>query len=233
MDTGVSSFVMIDIADHARRYVYDSESLAPLEEDIFDRIRRYDDEYGPYLESHLKRVSSQIEGFLKDQGYEPHVAEKIARAFSLHDAGKISQATSIWQKTDRKPSQEIKDLRKEHCALGPHVLRESCKRLKINEDNPDIKSHLRLVEHFMRAHHERLDGTGPMGLPSFLQCRVLRIAAIIDEIDGKLKVNGKTLDTIFQELTGEKHCGKFDPDLVGQFKGYAEKTGCLAFSGLA
>ncbi len=76
----------------------------------------------------------------------------------------------------------------------------------------DHLKHMEVIKHLMITHHERLNGTGPEGFKDSELDKILRMATIVDAIDGKTKV--KSMHEIFADMTGNKHAGQFDLYLV-------------------
>lgn len=205
-------------------YRYKPEVFEPLEDYIKGRILNYDKDFGPVLWSHLERTSSDLESFmlsLKDENgnalYDAETANKVKKAFLLHDAGKVIQDIELWRVEEKKRvfTEEEKNERRKHGALGPTVLHEGLSLLGIDTIDPDIQEHINLIKYFMEYHHERLDQTGPKRTPAENFGPLLRIATIIDTVDGKRKASDMT--TIFSEIAGAKHHGQFDQGFVQKY----------------
>lgn len=212
-----------DLEAEARSYSYDANFFAPLYARIAEKITAYDPSFGSYLANHLRTVAHDAEHFMVHQGYGEDTARKIGHAFALHDIGKIKQNVDLWHVTidKRNLTPEQKFERTKHVDLGIDVLDETVAELDLNL-NEDHKAHLNLAKFLMLTHHERLDGSGPKGLPGVMMDKVLRIVAIVDTVDGKFK--SKTLTEIFDDMSGAKHAGQFDDVLVAAYEAYYKKN---------
>ncbi|MFA5592345.1 MAG: HD domain-containing protein [Micavibrio sp.] len=218
----------LDLKAHIGSYRYDAERFRPLEMLVMEKIRAYDPEYGPYLADHLGKTSSYLKGFMIARGYDGPSADKVAAAFKLHDAGKIMQDISLWAFTNEKPDWEKKQKRAAHTKLGRAVLMDAMDETGFIPDGHDAL-HIETILYLMETHHERIDGSGPLGFHGAQMDEILRMATILDEIDGKIKIAGgrpddnKPLNAVFQEIGGSKHAGKFDLDLVAACEAYCRR----------
>lgn len=212
-----------DLEQLAGFYHYDAQAFAPLYNRLGEKIMGYNADFGLYLASHLSRVAHDTEDFMLRLGYDAGTSEKIGHAFALHDIGKIKQSIDLWRLTidKRDLSADQKQERAKHTDLGLEVIDETIAELGLRLDD-DMKKHVELSKHLMLYHHERLDGSGPKGMPGPMMDKILRIVAIIDTVDGKTKA--KTLTAIFDDMSGSKHAGQFDDRLVGQYEAYYKET---------
>lgn len=214
-------------------YEYNPDSFAPLYQRILEKVAAYP-LFGEHLAGHLARVGQDTQIFMQGIGYAPDIAHKVGHAFALHDIGKIMQDPELWRVTKEKRFLTATEQaeRPKHADLGIIVLNDTLAETGISLDD-DQKAHIRLVKYLMKCHHERLDGSGPQGLTAPSQGRILRLCAIIDTVDGKLKA--KSLTDIFEDMSGAKHAGQFDESLVAAYADYyrasrqaAEATPVLA-----
>ncbi len=224
--------VQFDILDHANSYMYDKTLFEPLYARLVQKMLAYDSDFGPYLVGHLDRVAHHTEQFMLAEGYGADVARKVADATRLHDIGKILQSPSLWRITEDKRTPEERAERKKHGALGKNVLRETIAELRQEGINivhdEDARAHIELIEYVQDAHHERLNGNGPLKMMGPQLDNVIRIIAIADTLDGKAKDPAKTLSGIFDEMAGvderQKHIGEFDLPLVARFNAYYSQS---------
>lgn len=212
-----------DIARHTQGYAYDAEKFRKLENRIAEKIIAYDPDYGHYLLDHLNRTSRYLEEFMLFRGYDADTARKVSTAFRLHDAGKIAQDISVWERTDEKPDQAKKDIRAEHTMLGQQVVLDTINELGLRLTDDDNK-HLYLIVYLQENHHERENGKGPRKLPGLLMDPILKMAGILDEIDGKTKLDHESLEAIFADIRG-RHSEKFAPKLVEDCYQYCRTYG--------
>lgn len=212
-----------DIAHHAENYAFDDVKFRKLENRIAEKIIAYDPAYGHYLLDHLNRTSRYLEEFMLFRGYETDTARKVSTAFRLHDAGKIAQNISVWEHTNEKPDRAKKDIRAEHTLLGKQVVLDTLEELGVDPTEEDQK-HLKLVFYLQEYHHERENGKGPQGLPGELMDPILKMAGILDEIDGKTKLDHESLDAIFADIRG-RHSEKFAPRVVEDCYQYCRAYG--------
>lgn len=209
-----------DLEEHVKSYRYDEEKFRPLRNEIAEKIIAYDKKpqdskvegYGHFLYHHLVRTSKRLEEFMTYMGYDADVAKKVSAAFVLHDAGKILQDIAVWEHTAEKPDAEKKAIRAEHTTLGKKVLFDTIDELGLTLTNDD-REHIKTIVYLMEAHHERINGIGPLGYNGSQMHEILKMATILDEIDGKIKLDHESLDGIFNDIR-TRHKDKFDPDLV-------------------
>lgn len=205
----------LDLALHAQSYICDEDKFGRLKEALFQKIRRYDSAYGPYLESHLLRVSSQLALVLKAHGLDDKTNGNIQNAFSIHDVGKILQPIELWRLSHEKPAEDVKERRKKHVVLARKIIEDTIQEMGFDFSSTDDAKHLETIFYLAHAHHERLCGKGPFGLSGNELDPVLRIATIIDEADGKYKTSkDMTLRDIFEILKSDKHKGQFDVGMI-------------------
>jgi response regulator RpfG family c-di-GMP phosphodiesterase len=212
-----------DISHHAKNYAFDANKFRKLENRIAEKIIAYDTAYGHYLLDHLNRTSRYLEEFMIFRGYDADTARKVSTAFRLHDAGKISQHISVWEHTDEKPDQAKKDIRAEHTMLGKQVVLDTLDELKLDL-NEDDRNHLKLVFYLQQYHHERENGKGPRRLPGDMMDPILKMAGILDEIDGKTKLDHESLEAIFSDIRG-RHSDKFASRVVEDCYQYCRAYG--------
>lgn len=207
-----------DLARHAQTYTYDEEKFRKITNRLAENIIQYDPDYGHYLLAHLNRTSRYLEEFMINNGYDADVAKKISTAFRLHDIGKIMQPISLWEHTSEKPDQIKKDKRAEHTMLGKDILFQTIEDLGLTLTQDDSK-HISTIIYLQENHHERENGKGPRGLTGALMHPILKMATILDEIDGKIKLDHENLESIFQDIR-TRHHNKFDPSIVDACQRY-------------
>ena len=89
----------------------------------------------------------------------------------------------------------------------------------------DIK-HIEMISFFIKTHHERINGHGPMGYKGEDMDDILKMATILDELDGKTKLEGThhNLDSLFYDLR-TRHADRFDSGLVEQCYDFCKRSG--------
>jgi putative nucleotidyltransferase with HDIG domain len=139
-------------------------------------------------------------------GLEPETLEMLELAGSLHDVGKDMISERIIDKPGPLTDDEWKEIRK-HPELGQEYVREV--------------GHPEDVGHWVRHHHERLDGTG---YPDHLEGEEIptgaRIIAVLDAYVGMTSPRAYRppipAEVALEEL--EHASGKhFDPQVVDVF----------------
>lgn len=216
------NLIRLNLKALAESYTYDEASFAPLYERLTAKVAAFP-LFGDTLACHLGSVSHHTEKFMKTLGYSDDVARKVGHAAALHDIGKIKQDPDLWRVTERKRNftDEQKTERPKHARLGLTVLDETMAEIGM-VPSADQKAHFKLVKHLMQYHHERLDGSGPERMPASAQDDILRLFAVIDTVDGKFKAKGLT--EIFEDMSGAKHAGQFDPTFVEAYAAYYAKA---------
>lgn len=219
--------IHFDIQEHASSYVYDEELFKPVYERLKQKLLAYDPEFGPYLVGHLERTGHDTEHFMLAEGYHPDIAEKVGHAVTLHDIGKILQPIKIWNIAKEDRTSEVNIERPKHGALGKLVLNSTIAELESEglisvQGDVNAQAHIKLIKYVQDAHHERRNGTGPLGFPAARLCPIIELIAAVDTADGKRKNPAKTLSDIFTEMTGQKHLGEFDVPLIQRLQDYFE-----------
>jgi len=127
------------------------------------------DKRDTYTAGHTQRVARYCELIATRLGHSAEEIEKLKRAATLHDIGKIAIPDSVLLKPGTLSQAEY-DLIKQHIDVGYDTL----SRIDMYKDLADI----------MRHHHERLDGSGyPAGLRDGEIPRLSQIMAVADAFD--------------------------------------------------
>lgn len=211
----------LDLARHVARYDYNRDFFRKIENRIAEKIIAYDESYGHYLLSHLMRTSKYLGEFMEFKGYDADTVEKISAAFRLHDAGKIAQPLALWEHTDEKPTMDKKRQRAQHVSLGKVVLKETMDELGLYPAAHEF-GHLTTITYLMEAHHERMNGAGPLGMTAEQMDDILKMATILDEIDGKMKLEHESLSDIFADINA-RHATRFDPVILAECQEYCKR----------
>lgn len=213
----------LELTDAAASYHYDAALFHAFEKRIWNDIRNYGGGYGHTVSEHLGRTSSNLAKYMKDsKRYGHDVIRNVGEAFRNHDAGKTLQNPNLYD-LPGKPDQIILDERRMHVFLGEDLLNRylDTQEFKNLRDHP----HLSVTECIMRHHHERIDGSGPIGLRGGELGELIEIIGIIDSVDGKSipRANRmtKSMGECFREMTGlsiytdqTKHKGEFRLELL-------------------
>lgn len=157
----------------------------------------------PYTRGHSERVARYATEIARRLGYSPQKIEKLYFAALLHDIGKVAIPDILLLKPTALQEHEMEIIRS-HVNLGYEILR-----------------HLRAftdVAEWVRAHHERWDGTGyPRGLKGKEIPREAQVLALADVFDAltstrpyRRAYTREEALRILQEEAGKA----FDPELV-------------------
>ncbi len=153
---------------HAEAARLERERVANYEETILslvDMIEKRD----TYTAGHTRRVAQYCELIARQLGLDAAEIEKLKRAATLHDIGKIAIPDAVLLKPGILTPLEY-ELIKQHAEEGYETLN----RIDMYKDLAEI----------MRAHHEREDGSGyPRGLTRGQIPRLAQIMAVADSFD--------------------------------------------------
>lgn len=146
----------------------EQERISNYEETILslvDMIEKRD----TYTAGHTRRVAQYCELIATRLGHSPEEIEKLKRAATLHDIGKIAIPDAVLLKPGLLTPLEY-ELIKQHAEEGYQTLN----RIDMYKELAEI----------MRSHHEREDGSGyPRGLTSGQIPRLAQIMAVADTFD--------------------------------------------------
>lgn len=167
---------------------------------------------------HSDRVSEISYRIAKEMGREKEFCDRVRMAGLFHDIGKVGVPDQILLKPAKLTDEEF-DVIKRHCSAGAQILSAV----------PLFQSIVPAV----RAHHERLDGTG---YPDGMKCDEIpleaRIISVADSLDAMISDRqyrkGFPLSKALDELRRGKGT-QFDPDLVDILLGLIEKMGAEQF----
>lgn len=220
------TIVPLELENHTQSYELNVDKFRALKNAAVEKIIAYDLNYGHYLLEHLNRTSTNLKGFMIHQGIDEGSAEKVSNAFWFHDIGKLLQPLYVHEFTDTPPSAEILQERKKHPALGKTMLRQLIQETGISITDQDAP-HLDTAIYLMETHHERMNGSGPLKYTGHRMDRVLRMATIVDEVDGKTKKEKyESRADIFNDITSRSAL-KFDMDLVGAYDRFCKEKSVL------
>lgn len=164
-----------------------------------------------YTMGHTARVGKYSVGIAKHLGMDEFKLKKIKMAADLHDIGKIGVKEGIINKAGALSDTEYSSI-KDHVEMGEKIL------------SPIV--FLADMLPWIRAHHEKWDGTGyPDGLKGEeipLEGRILALADAFDAMTSKRTYNepmtyDEALDRVKQ--SSGQH---FDPQVVNAFESYLE-----------
>jgi two-component system, LuxR family, sensor histidine kinase TtrS len=167
---------------------------------LVDMIEKRD----PYTAGHTRRVAHYCELIASQLGCSPEEIEKLKRAATLHDIGKIAIPDAVLLKPGLLTPLEY-ELIKQHAEEGYLTLH----RIDMYKELAEI----------MRSHHERENGSGyPRGLTSEQIPRLSKIMAVADSFDAMVsnriyKSHGEEVAAALAEL--QQQAGElFAPDVV-------------------
>ena len=165
---------------------------------------------------HSNRVALSMKQLAKSLGYNDDMANALYWATRPHDIGKMRMPVKIWD-TGKKPSDELKEIRREHALLSAEIFRdefgEECK----------TDPFLRLLIDLAEKHHETLDGNGFLGLEAQDLSREVRMICICDAFDGwsvkREHFNDRDLSAkaVLKRMKTEK-AGQFDTEILKSFE---------------
>ncbi len=233
-------------------FEFDHAFYNAVHAELTHKMKAYDPEgFSPHLIAHQERVATNAFGFLTHdtptrKAFPEDLAYNISKAFGWHDVEKLLDKPETWRIHDKKPDishltpDEIRARRAErfaHALRDGEILKRAVRKVLSDweqaELTPDQAKMINLSIYIESYHHEVLDGSGPHGMIAAQQSPILRTLAIIDTIDGKIKTQ-KSLTEMFDDMSGEKHKGKYDPTTVREYQAYYAGIHSLApSSGLA
>ena len=161
---------------------------------------------------HTRRVASDMNAMTQTLGLPEHQRIALYWAMLAHDLGKSVMPIDMWDSVE-KPTDAIKDKRREHTKIGVKLVRE-----RLVFDHPFLD----LVADMMMHHHEYMDGTGHYGLAAEQISGPVRLAAIIESFDGYTipRAHFADRDTsvpgVLKRMNEEK-ASWFDPHLLKAF----------------
>jgi len=147
---------------------YEKERANNYKDTLYALVKMIDDR-DTYTGGHSQRVAKYSKMVAKEMGFNKKSCEDIYQAGILHDIGKIAIPDTILLKPNRLNDLEYK-LIQEHVKLGVDILKKI----------PMFKK----LAKYIKAHHERLDGSGyPKGLKGDEILVESQILAISDTFD--------------------------------------------------
>jgi len=168
---GDIGFAIHAFTRHAAAQRLEQERVANYEETILslvDMIEKRD----TYTAGHTRRVAQYCELIARQLGLDAAEIEKLKRAATLHDIGKIAIPDAVLLKPGILTPLEY-ELIKQHAEEGYETLN----RIDMYKDLAEI----------MRSHHEREDGSGyPRGLTRGQIPRMAQIMAVADSFDAMI-----------------------------------------------
>jgi len=197
------------------------EQLKMLEQDTRMDVARAlsaaADARDPRNHFHSRNVAALACLLAGEVGLEPEHIERIRIAAMLHDVGKIA-LPSPPAHDGRGHARSIRASR-EHCELGEKMLHS----LAI----PDVSQ-------WVRAHHERWDGTGyPDGLKATkipLEGRVIALADAYDVMTGEDRPGGPLSKAAALQEIDQSMGTRFDPVIAEKFIHMVATTEALGWS---
>ena len=127
-------------------------------------------DYKLFDRAHALRVADLTYAISVQAGYTTRVAKRFMKAAYLHDYGKIFLPAELLNKEGSLTEAEY-ELIKEHVSLGFDYLARA--KIKGQSTCADVAL----------FHHERLNGSGYIGLSGEAICRAARIVAVADVFD--------------------------------------------------
>jgi putative nucleotidyltransferase with HDIG domain len=146
------------------------ENMRRIYQDTIQAFAAAIDAKDEYTKDHSYRVASYAVAIARELGWKKKEVEGIYVAGLLHDIGKIIIEREIINKGEKLTTPEINEIKK-HPQVSYNILSK-------------IKFPWKNIEHFVRHHHERLDGTGyPDSLMATELSDGAKIIALADAFD--------------------------------------------------
>jgi putative nucleotidyltransferase with HDIG domain len=154
---------------------------------------------------HSETVGRYSEQIARELRFEPARVERIRAAGILHDIGKLGIADAILQKPGALDLEEWREVRR-HPEIGARILEHA---------------NLGDIANWVRAHHERVDGSGyPAGLAGEAIPAEARVLAIVDAYEAmtadrpyRARIASGAAETELRRAAGTQ----FDADIVEAF----------------
>jgi diguanylate cyclase (GGDEF)-like protein len=166
----------------------------------------------PSTALHSRTVGRLARGTAVALGLEESRVERIHAAGVLHDLGKLGIPDHILQKPGGLSESEWREIRR-HPDLGARILEHAG---------------MRDIAHWVRCHHERLDGHGyPQGMPGEAIPLEARILAVADAYEAMIADRPYRAGMPPCEATEElRRCSgtQFDPEIVDAFMRALDRT---------
>lgn len=207
--------------------------FAPIEAEMHRRIAACtlaENAEAGGLTNRMHRISSQGAKFLGLLGSSPKVQENFRAAFMLCDLGKTHPNfdPKIWN-ASCSPDCAACDMCNVHIELGMDILRDM-----LRGASPRLMNHphIRLIiPALMMFHHERMNGSGPMGRCAEDMGLIVRVACIVEAFDGdtSFPLHGgdkrvhTTMEAIERILCLDEHqpyVGAFDKKLAESYASF-------------
>ncbi len=167
----------------------------------------------PYTQGHSERVAQYAAELAEFLGESPEEVERVRKAGTLHDVGKIGVPDAILAKPGRLTEDEQRVMMT-HPVLGELIVRKV----------PQLEDLVAGV----RSHHERWDGKGyPDGLVGEAIPKVARYLAVADTYDAMTsdRPYRKGMDVNFALNEIEMNAGsQFDPEMALAFARIIRKS---------
>lgn len=146
------------------------ENMQRIYHDTIQAFAAAIDAKDDYTKDHSHRVARYSVAIARELGWTPHDLEGIYVAGLLHDIGKIIIDREIINKGGKLTAPELNEIKKH-----PQISYDILSKVKFPWKN---------IDHFVRHHHERLDGTGyPGALAGPELCDGIKILALADAFD--------------------------------------------------
>lgn len=190
-------------------------TITGLKQEIDDTQRELIYALGEIAESrcidnghHVKRVGFISCLLAKKLGFNPHDAEIMHLAASMHDIGKLAIDDKILNKPGKLTFEEFEQI-KNHCLYGYELLKNSQREL------------LKEAAIIAYEHHENYDGSGyPRGLKGNeinLTSRIVALVDVFDALATKRVYKEKWPQEDIIKFIKEQRGIKFDPAIVEVF----------------
>jgi HD-GYP domain-containing protein (c-di-GMP phosphodiesterase class II) len=173
-------------------------------DDIIRAFADYVDLKSVYTLGHSPGVARLAEEAAKLSGLDAHECTTVRRAALLHDLGRASVATSIWERKGKLTIAEWEQIRL-HAYFTDRILRRS----------PFLSE----LAPIAAADHERVDGSGyPRSVPASMLVKSARLLAAADVYHALTETRphrpALTQDAAAAELRAELKAGRLDREAV-------------------
>ncbi|MBQ7077417.1 MAG: HD domain-containing protein [Lachnospiraceae bacterium] len=168
---------------------------------------------------HIKRTSHVIRLLVNEMEKDASLIvpegfyERVVKAASMHDLGKIAIDDAILRKPERFSEEEF-EIMKKHSMMGAGIVRQVLSGI-------DDREFVKIAENMAHFHHEKFDGTGyPEGISGDtipFEARIMAVADTYDALVSKRCYKEKMPFSEVYRIIEENMGTQFDPSLNKYF----------------
>ncbi len=191
--------------DHLRLYHQQRRALQSTINALVHSLNLKD----PETANHSERVQAISLEIGRELGLSDPELEVLGVAAVLHDLGKQGVRDEVLFKTGRLTTEEREEMAR-HAANTQNIL-----------DKIEYPDHLSDVPRVAAYHHEKMDGTGPFGIPGHDIPRASRIISVADVFDALISPRAYKDPLSVHDVVGILERGKgvdWDPQVVNALR---------------